>query len=65
MAKDKKGHGSEKKERRFKVGGHIIDYAYLPRHGTMGYSVGSTGNAYKNRADAEAYAKKYPKGHKR
>lgn len=65
MAKDKSGHGSEKGSRRFKAGGHIIDYAHLPKWGSMGYSVGSTGHAYKNREDAVRYAKAYPKGRKK
>ncbi len=63
MAKDKKGHGSEAK--RFKAGGHIIDYAHLPKWGSMGYSVGSTGNAYKSKADAVSYANAHPAGGKR
>lgn len=65
MAKDSKGHGSEKGARRFKAGGHIIEHAVTPRTGQKMYVVGSTGNAYKNKDDALRYANAYPKGKKK
>lgn len=65
MAKDKGGHGSEKLGNRFRAGGHIIEHGMSQKTGGKMYMVGSTGNAYLHRSDAEAYAKKYPAGKKK